>query len=109
LIVSNLSTNVLLFISSSAGTTDYYSFGKTSYYGSNIYSSALIYKAFKIKSNASFLEKKDVRKTSPLTVVIEIELSKTIAFVLFYTFRISFFGICIKVSPKKTVLGLNFE
>lgn len=62
-----------------------------------------------MRSYASFLEKKDVRKTSPLMVVMDIELSKTIALNRFSTFLISFFGICMKVYPKNTLLGLNLE
>jgi hypothetical protein len=50
-----------------------------------------------------------VKKTSPLTVVTEMELSKTIALSLFSIFLISFRGICMKVSPKNTLLGLNLE
>lgn len=37
------------------------------------------------------------------------ELSKTIALNLFSIFLMSFLGICMKVSPKKTLLGLNIE
>lgn len=42
---------------------------------------------------ASFLEKKEVKKTSPLTVVMEMELSNTIAFNRFSIFLMSFLGI----------------
>jgi len=50
-----------------------------------------------------------VKNIYPLTVVIEIELSKKMALVLFYIFLISSLGISMKVSPKNTFLGLNFE
>jgi len=40
---------------------------------------------------------------------MEIELSKTIAFMRFYIFLISFLGIYMKVSPKNTLFGLNLE
>ena len=62
-----------------------------------------------MRLKASFLEKKDVRKTYPLTVVIDIELSKTIALNLFSSFLISFLGICKKVYSKKRLLGLKIE
>lgn len=42
-------------------------------------------------------------------VVIDIELSNTMALYLFSSFLMSFLGICIKVSPKKTLDGLNLE
>lgn len=72
-------------------------------------SSALRSRAEQMRSYASFLEKKDVRKTSPLMVVIDMELSKTIALNRFSIFSMSFFGICMKVYPKNTLLGLNLE
>lgn len=52
---------------------------------------------------------KEVRKTGPLMVVIEIELSKKMPFFFFYNLMISFLGIYIKVSPKNTLSELNFE
>ena len=58
---------------------------------------------------ASFLEKKEVKKTSPLTVVMEMELSNMIAFNRFSIFFMSFLGIWRKVSPKKMLLGLKLE
>ncbi len=65
--------------------------------------------AEQIKSYASFLEKNDVRKTYPWTVVTDIELSNTIALYLFSIFLMSLRGICIKVYPKNTLFGLNLE
>jgi hypothetical protein len=62
-----------------------------------------------MRSYASFLEKKEVKKTSPWMVVMDIELSKTMALKRFSIFLISFFGICMKVYPKNTLLGLNLE
>ena len=44
-----------------------------------------------------------------MTVVMEIELSKTIALNLFYIFFMSFFGIWRNVSSKNRVDGLNIE
>ena len=62
-----------------------------------------------MRSKASFLEKKEVRKTSPWMVVIDMELSNTIALYRFSIFLMSFLGICMKVYPKKTLDGLNLE
>lgn len=72
-------------------------------------SSVFISRAVHMRSYASFLEKKDVKKTSPWIVVIDIELSKTMALKRFSIFLMSFFGICMNVSPKNTLLGLNLE
>lgn len=52
---------------------------------------------------------KEVRKTGPLMVVIEIELSKKIPFFFFSSLMISFLGISMKVSPKNTLSALNLE
>ena len=60
-------------------------------------------------SYASFLEKKDVKKTSPLMVVNERELSIKSEFTLFSTFFISSLGILMKVPPKNKLEELKLE
>jgi hypothetical protein len=62
-----------------------------------------------INTKASFLLKNEVKKSYPLTVVIDIELSKNIPFFLFSKVRMSFLGTWMKVSPKNTLLGLKLE
>lgn len=74
-----------------------------------IYGSIDISNVFVRKSNASSLFLNDVKNISPFTVVIAIELANINAFIRFYIFLISFFGICKKVFPKKTLLALNDE
>ena len=62
-----------------------------------------------IKSKNLSLDKKDVKKSSPLTVVIEMALLINKLLDFFSTLLISFLGISMKVSPKKTVFLLNLE
>lgn len=52
---------------------------------------------------------RDVKKISPLHVVIDIELSNIIALYFFSIFKISLFGISSFVPPKKTLDELNLE
>lgn len=50
-----------------------------------------------------------MKNTYPLTVVTDMELLKMMPFCRFSILMMSFFGICMNVSPKKMLLGLNFE
>ena len=62
-----------------------------------------------IKSKNLSLDKKDGKKSAPLTVVIEMALLINKLLDFFSTLSISFLGISMKVSPKKTVFLLNLE
>lgn len=55
------------------------------------------------------LERKEMKNSSPFTVVIEIALLMNRLLAFFSIFLISFFGTSIKVSPKKILLLLNLE
>lgn len=55
------------------------------------------------------LDKKEIKKSYPFTVVIDIALSMNKLLVFFSIFLMSFLGIYINVSPKKIVFLLNLE